>query len=103
MTTMMMMIRKRTTSKFAIGFLNFKFQNLIFISCCCAISESGTDDEDKKKLCADWAKPAQLKEALERQYGLDGSNPVDPDLIFPEVHTCNLEEIFGCKGGHSRP
>lgn len=28
--------------------------------------------------------------------------PVDPDLIFQEVTTCNLEEIFGIKEGINR-
>jgi hypothetical protein len=40
-----------------------------------------------------------LKDALERQYGLNGHTPMDPDTIFHEVQTCSLEEIFGCKGG----
>ena len=31
-----------------------------------------------------------------------GVNPVDPDLIFPEVQTCSLEEIFGCREGINR-
>ena len=39
------------------------------------------------------------KEALERQYGANGHAPIDPDLIFPEVQTCSLEEIFGSKEG----
>jgi hypothetical protein len=40
-----------------------------------------------------------LKEALNRQYGLSGGPPVDPDAIFSEVQTCSLEEIFGSKNG----
>ena len=27
--------------------------------------------------------------------------PMDPDLIFPEVQSCSLEEIFGAKEGRS--
>ena len=65
-------------------------------------SGSGTDDDneqEKKKFIPDWAKGTVLREALERQYGLGGNVPVDPDLIFPEVQTCSLEEIFGSREG----
>ena len=74
-------------------------------------SGSGTDEEaeaegQKKKKeeqsIPDWARGQRLKEALERQYGLAGYPPMDPDLIFPEVQTCSLEEIFGCAEGASR-
>jgi len=50
----------------------------------------------------DWARGPRLKEALERQYGLNGHSPMDPDLIFAEVQTCSLEDIFGCKEGLTR-
>ena len=36
-----------------------------------------------------------------QQYGLNGHTPMDPDLIFHEVQTCSLEEIFGIKEGKS--
>ena len=49
----------------------------------------------------DWARGSQLKEALEKQYGLHGHTPVDPDHIFPEIQSCDLEEIFGKKEGKS--
>lgn len=65
-------------------------------------SGSGTDDEaeqEKQKRIPEWARGPQLKEALERQYGANGHAPIDPDLIFPEVQTCSLEEIFGSKEG----
>lgn len=67
-------------------------------------SGSGTDDESsrrdkKQKQIPDWARGAQLKEALEKQYGLNGHIATDPDLIFPEIETCSLEEIFGKKEG----
>jgi len=60
--------------------------------------DSGTDDESNQKskkqsTFPDWARGAQLKEALEKQYGLNGHAPVDPDTIFPEVQSCDLEEI----------
>jgi len=70
--------------------------------------ESGTDNDEenankKKQNVPEWARGAKLKEALERQYGLNGSVPMDPDLIFPEVQkTCSLEEIFGAKEGVNR-
>lgn len=67
-------------------------------------SGSGTDDEaeqENQKKVPEWARGQQLKEALERQYGIGGFAPMDPDTIFPEVQTCSLEEIFGCKEGRS--
>jgi len=67
-------------------------------------SGSGTDDEaeqEKQNRIPEWARGTLLKEALERQYGMNGHTPVDPDLIFPEVHTCSLEEIFGTREGKS--
>ena len=70
---------------------------------------SGTDGEKEegegtkpKQNVPDWARGPLLKEALERQYGMGGQVPVDPDLIFPEVTTCSLEEIFGAREGLSR-
>ena len=79
----------------------------VVVSCDVSDSESGsgTDDdgeENKHKNIPEWAKSQNLKEALTKQYGLDGSVPADPDLIFAEVQSCNLEEIFGCKGTHNR-
>lgn len=71
-------------------------------------SDSGSDTDDdeaarqkKKELVPEWAHTENLREALTRQYGLNGHTPVDPDTIFPEVNTCNLEEIFGCRAGKS--
>jgi hypothetical protein len=47
---------------------------------------SDTDDEgEKKSNVPDWARGQTLKDALERQYGLQGGPPMDPDSIFPEV------------------
>ena len=66
--------------------------------------DSGTDDERedrRKNTIPDWARGAQLKEALERQFGFNGHTPLDPDVIFYEVQTCSLEEIFGQKEGKS--
>jgi hypothetical protein len=65
---------------------------------------SDTDDETERKEqpIPEWARGELLKKALEKQYGLDGSVPVDPDLIFHEIQTCNLEEIFGRREGVTR-
>ncbi len=67
---------------------------------------SGTEDEDesdkKKQQIPEWARGDKLREALERQYGLNGHTPMDPDLIFPEVQSCSLEEIFGRREGLNR-
>mmetsp|Transcript_26263 Transcript_26263/g.38934 ORF Transcript_26263/g.38934 Transcript_26263/m.38934 type:complete len:768 (+) Transcript_26263:107-2410(+) len=61
---------------------------------------SGTDDDDDdKQQIPEWAKGPKLREALERQYGVNGHTAVDPDLIFPDIQTCNLEEIFGRREG----
>ena len=43
----------------------------------------------------DWAREKTLAKSIERQFG--GPNPVDPDKIFPEFFTCNLEKIFNTK------
>lgn len=39
-----------------------------------------------------WAKGPALTEALEKQYS--GGHQLDPDSIFPEVFSCDLEAIF---------
>ena len=63
-------------------------------------SESDSDDEYErqrpKKSVPEWAQKANLHRALERQFA-DGPNRLDPDKIFGEVLTCNLEEIFDKK------
>ena len=63
-------------------------------------SESDSDDEYErqrpKKTIPEWAQKANLHRALERQFA-DGPNRLDPDQIFGEVLTCNLEEIFDKK------
>jgi hypothetical protein len=59
------------------------------------------DDEDEeeaegraRKPVPDWARGATLESAIHAQYG-DGG--LDPDRIFAEVNTCDLEEIFRAK------
>jgi hypothetical protein len=61
--------------------------------------DSEGEDEKNKKQIPGWAKRDKLLPALEAQYlgkGIDGGR-VDPDAIFSEVDTCNLEAIFGSK------
>ena len=63
-------------------------------------SESDSDDEYErqkpKKSVPAWAQKANLMKALERQFA-EGPERLDPDKIFGEVVTCNLEEIFDKK------
>lgn len=62
-------------------------------------SESESDEDDNqrpKKVIPDWAQKTNLHRALERQFS-DGPNRLDPDKIFGEVLTCNLEEVFDKK------
>ena len=61
--------------------------------------DSDTDEEveyerRKGKRVPGWAQKENLKQALQRQYT---DNSVDPDDLFGEVTTCNLEAIFGRK------
>lgn len=61
--------------------------------------DSEAENEKNKKQIPAWAKREMLLPALEAQYlgkGLDGGR-LDPDVIFSEVDTCNLEAIFGSK------
>ncbi|KAL7543568.1 hypothetical protein ACHAXR_012893 [Thalassiosira sp. AJA248-18] len=63
-------------------------------------SESDSDEEYErqrpKKAVPEWAQKSNLHRALERQFA-DGPNRLDPDKIFGEVLTCNLEDIFDKK------
>jgi hypothetical protein len=59
--------------------------------------DSEAENEKRKKQIPSWAKKEQLYAALEAQYGCVDGQRVDPDLIFSEVDTCNLEAIFGSK------
>ena len=59
-------------------------------------SDSDSDNEKGKKKIPSWAQRSSLYSALEEQYnGRIGGKKVDPDEIFPEVHSCDLEAIFG--------
>lgn len=60
--------------------------------------DSEEENEKSKKKIPSWATKEKLVPALEAQYTghVEGSR-VDPDMIFAEVETCNLEAIFGNK------
>ncbi|CAJ1928896.1 unnamed protein product [Cylindrotheca closterium] len=61
-------------------------------------SDSEAGNEKQKKKIPVWAQKANLLLALEEQYnGCVGGLRVDPDEMFPEVQTCDLEAIFGGK------
>jgi len=61
-------------------------------------SDSESENEKAKKKIPSWAKRENLYSALEEQYnGRIGSVKVDPDNIFAEVQSCDLEAIFGPK------
>jgi hypothetical protein len=61
-------------------------------------SDSESESEKHKKKVPVWAQKANLLPALEQQYnGSAAGRRVDPDAIFPEVQTCDLEAIFGGK------
>jgi len=63
-------------------------------------SESDSDSEYErqrpKKTIPEWAQKPNLMRALERQYA-EGPHRLDPDKIFGEVLTCNLDDIFDKK------
>merc|ERR1712238_517887 len=59
-------------------------------------SDDEDDDNKKKKRVPSWAQRNKLLPMLEKQF-LEGPGRMDPDEIFSEVSTCNLEEIFDQK------
>ena len=60
-------------------------------------SDYDSEEEAKpKKRIPRWARKENLIPALERQF-LDGPHRMDPDSIFAEVSTCDLESIFANK------
>ena len=67
--------------------------------------DSDDDDEEafsenNKKQIPDWARSKNLEKALEIQFSKD--YPIDPDELFGEVETCNLEAIFGKRSSKYR-
>lgn len=61
------------------------------------LSDKGSDSEEEeeerpRKPIPDWARGAALDQALAAQYG--GTVPIDPDALFDEIETCDLEAIF---------
>lgn len=63
-------------------------------------SDSGEESDEyersPKKKIPKWAQKQNLKPMLERQF-CDGPHRIDPDSIFHEVSSCDLEAIFGKK------
>lgn len=62
---------------------------------------SGDDEEEEdgtsrpKKPVPDWAKGPALEAAIHAQYGDSGTGGfADPDRIFEEITSCDLEEVF---------
>ena len=56
--------------------------------------DESSDDEEEgkgKKHIPDWARGKLLEGALHAQYRAGGA---DPDTIFAEISTCDLERIF---------
>ena len=62
--------------------------------------EEEDSSESNKKLIPDWARSKNLEKALEIQFSKD--YPIDPDVLFGEVETCNLEAIFGKRSAKYR-
>ena len=65
-------------------------------------SESDSDDDGKpkkkKKPPAPWARKSPLKKALKIQFGVIGTEPpLNPDEIFADITTCDLEKVFDMK------
>jgi hypothetical protein len=66
------------------------------------MSDKGSDSEDEdeekpRKPIPDWARGPALDEALQAQYGGNASQSVNPDMVFHEVETCDLDAIFPVK------
>lgn len=51
------------------------------------------DEERRKKRIPGWARHNRLVEAIEYQFSV-GRKVIDPDEIFGEVRTCDLETVF---------
>ena len=52
----------------------------------------------KKKPPAPWARKSPLKKALKIQFGVIGTEPpLNPDEIFADITTCDLEKVFDMK------
>jgi len=59
--------------------------------------ESDFEEQSSKKKIPKWAQKVNLIPALEKQFLGGQQHKVDPDEIFPEVSTCDLEAIFDKK------
>lgn len=58
--------------------------------------ESESEEQTNRKPIAVWAQRQNLLPALQEQF-LDGPKKMDPDKIFHDIFTCDLEAIFGKK------
>ena len=76
---------------------------------CISEKEESSDDEDSdeekerraKKPIPNWARGKQLESQLHAQYG--GQERVDPDRIFSEVQSCELDRVFEQSRSRHRP
>jgi hypothetical protein len=57
--------------------------------------DNDEEENEYKSGIPAWARGAQLAAALERQF--NEQNPINPDTIFAEFFTCNLQHIFDTK------
>ena len=59
-------------------------------------SESEESDASPKKRIPDWARGTNLTAAMKQQFtgGVDGGLGIDPDELFADIATCDLETIF---------
>jgi len=53
--------------------------------------ENSYDERKPKKKYASWTKKEYLLPALDKQFGQDR---IDPEIIFTDIETCNLDAIF---------
>lgn len=59
------------------------------------VQEEEEEAAPDKSGIPNWARGGQLAAALEKQFG--GANPINPDTIFSEFFTCDLQRIFDTK------
>jgi Inner centromere protein, ARK binding region len=60
-----------------------------------AAAAHSSSAEQQKSGIPDWARGHLLAAALEKQFG--GADPINPDSIFSEFFTCDLQRIFDTK------
>lgn len=62
--------------------------------------ESESEDDKPKKRVPNWARSVNLGPALHKQY--TAPDRLDPDVLFHEITTCNLDEIFQKKARYKK-